>query len=136
MTDPIMGAEQRARAEAARGFMPIDEGLALHAAALTAPFPVPHLAAVHPSVSHSVNPPAGWAAKRYRPHGDHRSVDVPATPDAMDVLAPVPTSHTATALLSADPAASSLPHGDQHTQSYGRPPAKSPSRRAPPIRNS
>ena len=52
---------------------------------------------------------------------------MPATPDAMDVLAPVPTSHTATALLSADPAASSLPHGDQHTQSYGRPPAKSPS---------
>ena len=52
---------------------------------------------------------------------------MPATPDAMDVLAPVPTSHTATARRSADPAASSLPHGDQHTQSYGRPPAKSPS---------
>lgn len=32
-----MPAEQRAQAEAARGFMPIDEGLALYASALTAP---------------------------------------------------------------------------------------------------
>ena len=98
-----------------------------HAAAITAAPSVHHFAAVHPSVSHSVNPPVGCDAKRYRPHGDHASPLTPATPDAMEHLAPVLTSHTAVARLSADPAASNRPHGDQHTQSYGRPPAKSPS---------
>ena len=39
----VMPAEQRARAEAARGFMPVDEGLALYAAACHAPVDGPWL---------------------------------------------------------------------------------------------